>query len=370
MDWIPTNPVRHRGVIAEETASGGGAGRPLAGRWRQGLGSKPLRRMAACSLVGIALVAPLSTTPAVADVVHFTNGDRLTGDLVDAPADHVAIDVPEVGVVTVPRTRVERVQAVEPVLPKKGDASDTAAGATSTEPADRRWEARADFGMAVATGNTRAADLNFVAGVKRNGPRFDNVLGVTVHKARAQADARGLDVGTTTTKDQVDVDYNLRWKYGKAWYAVANFEYFQDPIKDIDQRATTGAGVGHTFWESDRGALRTDAGISRVFEEFGYGSLPSGDGSKDSDQNPALRWGLQFNRWLVADRLELFHNNQLLHILDQEPSSVWDSDTGIRFHVNSRWLAALRVDLQHETAPSAGRRKTDSSYALAVGVKL
>ena len=72
----------------------------------------------------------------------------------------------------------------------------------------------------------------------------------------------------------------------------------------------------------------------------------------------------------IADRLELFHNNQLLHILDEEPSSVWDSDTGIRFHVNSRWLAALRVDLQHETSPSAGRRKTDSSYAVAVGVKL
>lgn len=323
------------------------------------------------SLTGIGMIALLSiSTAAVADVVHFTNGDRLTGDLVDAPVELVAIDVPEVGIVTVPRTRVARVEEVEPAPPQAGDAAtQTTTGTTSMDPADRRWEARADLGVAVATGNTRAADLNFVAGVKRHGPRFDNVLGVTVHKARAQADVRRSDVGTTTTKDQVDVDYNLRWKYGEAWYAVANFEYFQDPIKDIDQRATTGAGVGHTFWETDRGALRTDAGISRVFEEFGLG-LASGDGPKDSDNNPAVRWGLQFNRWLVADRLELFHNNQLLHILDEEPSSVWDSDTGLRFHLNSRWLAALRVDLQHETAPSAGRRKTDSSYALAVGVKL
>lgn len=318
----------------------------------------------------IAMFAMLSTSPAVADVVHFTNGDRLTGDLVEAPDGFVGIDVPEVGIVTVPRARVERVEGADASPPQTADGASATTTSTSTDPAGSRWEARADLGVAVATGNTRAADLNFVAGVKRNGPRFDNVLGVTVHKARAQPDVRRADIGTTTTKDQVDVDYNLRWKYGETWYAVANFEYFQDPIKDIDQRATTGAGVGHTFWESDRGALRTDAGISRVFEEFGFGSLTNGDGSKDSDNNPAVRWGLQFNRWLVADRLELFHNNQLLHILDEEPSSVWDSDTGIRFHVNSRWLAALRVDLQHETAPSAGRRKTDSSYALAVGVKL
>lgn len=320
--------------------------------------------------LAIAMFAMLSTSSAVADVVHFTNGDRLTGNLVDAPDGFVGIDVPEIGIVTVPRARVERVDGADASPPQTADAASANTTSTSTDPAGSRWEARADLGVAVATGNTRAADLNFVAGVVRHGTRFDNVLGVAIHKARAQADIRRSDIGTTTTKDQVDVDYNLRWKYGEAWYAVANFEYFQDPIKDIDQRATTGAGVGHTFWESDRGALRTDAGISRVFEEFGFGSLASGDGPKDSDNNPAVRWGLQFNRWLVVDRLELFHNNQLLHILDKEPSSVWDSDTGIRFHVNSRWLAALRVDLQHETAPSAGRRKTDSSYALAVGVKL
>ena len=332
-----------------------------------------MHRETPLSFAGIATVGLLSMSPAVADVVHFTNGDRLTGDLVDAPADFVAIDVPGVGVVTVPRARVARTQATDASPPQTGDAvGETTAGAASTVPVDAgsRWQARADLGVTVATGNTRAADLNFVAGVERHGARFDNVLGVAVHKARAQVDARRSDMGTATTKDQVDVDYNLRWKYGDAWYAVANLEFYQDPIKDIDQRATTGAGVGHTFWETDRGALRTDAGVSRVFEEVRLGPFANGDGSSESDNHPALRWGLQYNRWLVADRLELFHNNQLLHILDEEPSSVWDSDTGIRFHVNSRWLAALRVDMQHETAPSAGRRKTDSSYAVAVGVKL
>ena len=364
------NPVTRQGACAEDTAGNAVARRMRLGRWRPGLGAEPARRLAAQSLAAIAVVALLSSSPAVADIVHFTNGDRLTGSLVDAAADFVAIDVPRVGVVTVPRARVERVERAAASPSRTADAASETTPDTSTHPAGHRWEVRADLGVAVATGNTRAADLNFVAGVERHGPRFDNVLGVTVHKARAQADVRRSDVGTTTTKDQVDVDYNLRWKYGETWYAVANFEYFRDPIKDIDQRTTTGAGVGHTFWETDRGALRTDAGISRVFEEIRLGPFANGGGPDGSDNNPAVRWGLQFNRWLVADRLELFHNNQLLHILDEETSSVWDSHTGIRFHVNNRWLAALRMDLQHETAPSAGRRKTDSSYAVAVGVKL
>ena len=325
------------------------------------------------TLVG-AVALLLATVRAGADTVHFNNGDRLTGTLVDAPEGFVAIDVPHVGIVTVPRSEIAVVDGASST-----DGTQDAQGAEGAEGATADpgvanatgpWHARADLGVAVATGNTRAADLNFVAGVERQGIRFDNVLGVAVHKARAQGDGLASSARSTTTKDHLDIDYNLRWKYRDTWYAVANFEYFQDPIKDIDQRATTGAGVGHTFWESDRGSLRTDAGISQVFEEIGSAPGAGGDASKESDNNPALRWGLQFNRWLVADRLEVFHTNQLLHIIDSEPSSVWDSDTGLRYHVNSRWLAALRVDLQHETAPAAGRRKTDSSYALAVGVKL
>ncbi len=317
----------------------------------------------------IAIIAVLAATMPAADVVHFENGDRLTGTVVDAPEGFVAVDVPHVGVVTVPDEQVQRVDrdGASPATSGdvKGSAADLSAAST-----DNGWQARADLGVVVATGNTRAADLNFVAGVVHTGKRFDNQLGVAVHKARALGEVLGATGSTTTTKDQVDVDYNLRWKYGENWYAVASVEYFEDPIKDIEQRATTGAGVGHTFWESEMGALRTDAGISQVFESIGFRPPAATGRSTDSDHNPALRWGLQFNRWLVADRLELFHTNQLLHILDDERSSVWDSDTGVRFHVNSRWLAALRVDLQHETAPATGRRKTDSSYALAVGLKL
>ena len=322
------------------------------------------------TLVGVVALL-LGTGGAAADTVHFKNGDRLTGTLVDAPQGSVAIDVPHVGIVTVPRSQVAGIESASTADgPQDAQGAAGVAVDSPVAKATGPWQARADLGVAVATGNTRAADLNFVAGVERQGTRFDNVLGVAVHKARAQGEGVAGSGRSTTTKDHLDIDYNLRWKYRETWYAVANFEYFQDPIKDIDQRATTGAGVGHTFWESDRGSLRTDAGISQVFEEIGSALQGRGDASNESDHNPALRWGLQFNRWLVAERLEVFHTNQLLHILDSEPSSVWDSDTGLRYHLNSRWLAALRVDLQHETAPAAGRRKTDSSYALAVGVKL
>ena len=286
-------------------------------------------------------LSALVAAGAGADAVHFANGDRLTGQLVAAPDGFVAIDVPHVGVVTVPNEQVERVD------------SDVAA----EQPAVR-WETRADLGMVVTSGNTRTEDASVVVGAKRTGERFDNVLGLAVNRSAARADANSPK---TKTKDQMDVSYALRWKFSDAWYGVANVNHFRDPIKDIEWRYTAGAGIGHTFWQSARGSLSTDAGVSQVFERIELSR---------KEANPALRWSLDFQRWLVLDRVELFHNNQLLHILTSERGLVWNSDTGIRFYLNDHWDASLRLDLQHETAPSPGRARTDASYALAVGVKL
>ena len=168
----------------------------------------------------------ISALGAAADVVHYSNGDRLTGKLLDSAADVIAIDVPNIGVVKAPKALVDRIEvdaadsAGEEAA--QGDPAPSTQAATDTDPV---WKARADLGVAVATGNTRAADLNFVAGAERNGRRFDNIFGIAVHQAKAQPDGRPHPVGgTVTTKDQIDLDYNLRWKYGDSWYAVASFE--------------------------------------------------------------------------------------------------------------------------------------------------
>lgn len=308
--------------------------------------------------IPIAIYGALMAAQTSADILHFANGDRLTGKLVEAPPGFVAIDVAQIGVVTAPDALVARVEPAVPATVSEPESE------TATPPiASPDWETRADLGLVIARGNTRTEHTNLTVTSKRSGERFDNFFGAAVRKSAAQADAASPRV---TIKDQFDLDYDLRWKYRDAWYGVANFEYFRDSLKDIDRRYTAGAGFGHVFWESVRGSLSADAGISQVFEQLDRGE----DGRRESDHNPALRWSLMFKRWLVPDRLEVFHNNQLLHILSSARNSVWDSDTGIRFHVNSHWQAGLRLDLQHDTEPAAGRDRTDASYTVAIGVKL
>ena len=298
----------------------------------------------------------LSALPATAAVVHFVNGDRLTGTLTNSPAGSVAIDVPHVGVVVVPSAQVAR------VVPAKQPAAATEpASAAETSERTSAWEVRSDLGLVVASGNTRTQDMNLVSAAQRTGDVFDNVISLAVRRANAQAGAEGR---ITRTKDHVDVKYDLRWKYDESWYAVANFQFFRDPIKQLNRRYTTGVGLGHTLWDEQRGTFKTDFGISQVFE------AKEGAGIVSRSDAPALRWSLTFKHWLRPESLEIFHNNELLRILAPEHGTVWDSDTGLRYHLNSRWHAGLRLDIEHETRPAVGRARTDASYAIDLGVKM
>lgn len=276
------------------------------------------------------------------DAVHFENGDRLTGTLVAAPPGRVAIDVAGIGIVTAPEAQVARVERTEDDTSKP------------------RWDTTADVGVLVTAGNTQTQDATVVVAGKRSQARVDQLFGVSLARSEAVGPGGFLTGARTRTRDQLDVDYEARWRFGDDWYVLGNFEFFRDPIKEIDNRITLGAGAGRTLTRSEAGSLTTDIGVSQVRE-----SLVGGDQS-----NPALRWGVTFNRWLQPERIELFHRNQLLKILDPARGAVWDSGSGVRFYLNATWQASLRMDLQHETRPAPARKKTDATYAVTVGVKL
>ena len=325
-----------------------------------------MRLLRLAGLCGV--LAAFNGLAAPLDIVHFDNGDRLTGTIAEQNAESVTIDVDRIGTIVVPRSRIARLVRLgsedEANVPPERVADATEVEATPP-PRLADWDLVADLGLVVARGNTRTEDYNLVLGAERTGRRFDNVAGFAVRRASARL---GVDGPVSETKDQLDLSYDLRWKFaadragGDRWYAVASFDYFRDPIKNIERRMTGGLGMGHTLWDSPRGALATDLGVSQVYETLQQ--------SLATAEDPALRWGLTFKRWLLPEWLEVFHNHQLLRKLGATSGAVWDSDTGIRLHLNDRWRAGVRIDLQHESHPAPGRQKTDASYAIALGAAL
>jgi putative salt-induced outer membrane protein YdiY len=212
------------------------------------------------------------------------------------------------------------------------------------------WSSRADLSAIISNGNSDTQSLNTLIESVYKKDKVQHSVSLLV----AEEEAEGV-----TTKDQLDLDYLYKRFVSEKWYASGNAEYFKDKLKEIDARVTLGAGMGYQFWDNSFGSFSSDLGISAVYEDT--------NGADEID--PALRWGLDYRRWLLQKKLEFFHKQSVLFIPDSDRGEVIASSTGLRYALNDRIDAAARVDLTHETEPAPGASKSDVTYTIGVGIK-
>ena len=87
----------------------------------------------------------------------------------------------------------------------------------------------------------------------------------------------------------------------------------------------------------------------------------------DTDNNRALRVGIDYNRYFMGERLELFHGSELLVLADRDRGEILKTSTGARYALNAFLSTNVRLDFEHETQPAPGRKKSDLVYVIGVG---
>ena len=212
------------------------------------------------------------------------------------------------------------------------------------------WSVRLDLSLSLADGNSSTEASNILLEADFHDELNSHLLTVLL----AREEGEGL-----LTKDQLDVDYGYRRFISERWYGAANAEYFQDKLKDIDLRITLGAGIGIQVVDNSLENLATDLAVSAVQEDIGGAS----------STKPALRLGLDYQRFLFAKTVELFHRQSILQLLSDEKGQVFSSSTGIRYMFSERIDTNFRIDLAYESNPPPGNEKTDTTYSLGVGLK-
>ncbi|HSG91631.1 MAG TPA: DUF481 domain-containing protein [Pseudomonadales bacterium] len=329
------------------------------------------------ALLGLMILA----TTARADLIQLANGDRLTGTIASIDGSSVVIDTDWGGAIVVDREAVQALTADGPmnlvvdgevlqgarlsaapsgeqIVTSPAGVREVGFGAVSLgsvdvlpQAAKDDWKTTLTYGLNVTTGNSDT---------ETHSARVNSALrsGDYRHTGKAEFD-RKVDDGAIT-KDQKRIGYQLDWFFRDDWYAYATSEYFADDVKDVPYRVTLGVGAGHQFWEDSLGALSAEAGMSAVIEEIGG----------ENEENPAMRFALDYNRLLYGQRLEFFHNNELLVLTDFDRGQILNASTGLNFKMSSVWTANMRIDVVHETEPAPGQEKTDVTYILGVGFTL
>ncbi|MCC5888176.1 MAG: DUF481 domain-containing protein [Gammaproteobacteria bacterium] len=318
--------------------------------------------------------------PVQADVVWLKSGDRVSGQVESLDGTALRIKTPWGGTLTIKRDAIESIRTdseinlmlydgerVEARLEsdREGDEQQilpngeeprtltlqavryASVDAAVDRPGDR-WQSRLTYGLNISSGNTDTENHSLRASsTLRRGPWR--------HQGNADLDLK-KDSGATT-REQYRVGYQLDWFFREDWFAFGSSEYFQDKLRDVDYRVTLGGGLGYQFWDTTLGALSLEGGISEVIEKVGG----------ESDNNRALRLGLDYNRFYMGKRLELFHGSELLVLAERDRGEILKTSTGVRYALNSFLSTNLRLDFDHETKPSPGRKKSDVVYVIGVG---
>ena len=212
------------------------------------------------------------------------------------------------------------------------------------------WDSRIDLAANFSNGNTNTQQFSTVMETILKQENYEHGLTLRVAKEKAEKE---------TSKDELDLAYDGKVFISSSLYASANANYFEDGLREVDSRITLGVGVGNRFWDNSFGMLYSSLGVSYVREDS-LGNVAN---------DPAIRWSLDYKRYLLAKQLELFHNQSFLHIASGNQGEVFKSSSGIRYALNTRVSLLARLDFQHETKPAAGSGKSDVAYNLGVGAK-
>ncbi|MCH9698769.1 MAG: DUF481 domain-containing protein [Gammaproteobacteria bacterium] len=326
----------------------------------------------------LSAIVLLFSTTLLSDTLKLVNGDQISGNIKSTDNDEITIETEYAGELKIKWSSIANFESNKIVTIElkdksriKGIAIPSKSGQLALKSEQFVNPVLIDINQ-IASVNPRSNEqiplsgrVN-IGGMKQSG----NTDNQTFH-ADAELVARGPNNRTT-----IGVEYNQGAADGKEnanngraylsydhfitdkWYAYANTDFSKNKFQDLNFRTFAGGGLGYQFWDDDIKYLSFEAGPGFIYEDFFV--------AEDRDF-AAGRWALDFRYWLLEDRIQFFHNHEGLINLEDFADVLVRSHTGLQLPLIENLSFTLQIDVDHDTLPAEGRKKTDFRYIVGVG---
>jgi putative salt-induced outer membrane protein YdiY len=325
-----------------------------------------------------ALIA-LPASPAAADQLELTNGDRLTGTAVRLAAGELLFHTGWAGELKIAWKAVASLVTDEPLTVVLEDGSrltGSAVGGDGTilelasEPAGRPpvpvelariaainpeetppvvWDGNVNLSLVSTRGNTDT-DNRLVDGE------------LSARTARHRTTLRGTSQETKDhgRKTASRTTLSLGWDrfFDSPWYFATSARLSEDEFQDLSLRTSLGAAAGYRFRDDPTHRLSLELGASYVDEDFVSGP---------DDSYAAVRWALDFTWPVFAPGVRVFHHQEGLLGLSEGNSLLLATQSGLRFTLFGSFLATTQLNFDYDDSPAPGREKDDTTFLISLG---
>lgn len=161
-----------------------------------------------------------------------------------------------------------------------------------------------------------------------------------------------------TTRNMWRGSYQYDQFFTEQWFATGNAFYEEDEFKDIDQRTSAGLGMGYQFLETTYLNLLGKGTFNYVDEQFSTGVKST---------RPAFLWNLDF-AWKFNDKgMEFFHRHALLQSFKSDGDYEINTLTGLKYPINGSFSSVVQLQLDYDNQPAdTNIKKEDRKWSVGV----
>ena len=311
-----------------------------------------------------------------ADEVILTNGDKLTGKIIEIKEGVLTLETNYSEPIKITYESVQKMNSSTPVELHlkdgeifKGKITTNSNGQLVVDAESGRESVTLDFGNIAALNPPPQKSVAWKGNVTLGGNVQSgnsdtmNVSAGGLAVRRTENDRfllnllynRTEDSGQLTAENtfgQIKYDYFLNPK----WYLYLNVDMLSDEFKDIKFRTTVGPGLGYQIWDEENKALSLEAGLSYTSEDRDLG---------EDNEWVSARIGVNFlkklfDRVLFIDGVVIYPSleDSGEYILRNEASLITDIGTSLAFKLSNIW--------ERNSNPESGLEQDDFTWILGL----
>ena len=343
--------------------------------------AKSMYRINLLSLFVLPVMLSLTGTPVSADELLMKDGSRLQGKVVKKEDGILEFRTSFAGVIKVQWAEVSELHADEPVtVMLENDETVSAATIRNTEQETLLESEAGEPGTSINP--DELAFINPAPWRLGEGTRWTGRVNLDLKTQRGNTDKDELDVDVEmamrrkhdrfTLRGQFEKDRNSGTVTDENWELENKYDYFtskkmyyggrlgleHDKFSDLDLRTVVGPHIGYQFFETAAINLNTDIGINYVDEDF----IETPD-----DDYWAFGWHVNFDRFLVPDRIQFYHRHNGLQDFGEGSNLIINSWTGFRFPIYMGIVASTEAEIEYDGGAPDDVDKTDKTYRVKLG---
>lgn len=322
----------------------------------------------------------MSLATAKADQIVLNNGDRITGQILNAQDGTLTILSPIAGKIIVDLKNVKTFSTDGPIKILLNDGNQinqtisegpdgsfsTAPGGTlavqpipinkidKINPLPVTWTGSLVVNGLYAQGNTESEQL----GVTFDAMRRSDVDRITAGAGYLFGEQKINGVESTTEDDwYLRAAYNLF--FTERLYGFVDGRVEKDRILNLDIRVTPSAGLGYQWVETPKFNLSTEAGIAYVYEDFTNEPTPN--------QNLSAKVAYHVDKTLFDSSLKLFQDVVYFPSIQNTSKYLLLTSSGLHVAMSKNMFSELKAEIDYDSNPAPGSRRTDERIILGVG---